>query len=103
MASVSEPHTDMSKSHVKMGPAILDVAISSIIVALLCVLLRIYIRIRITRSFWWDDGLIVEAMVIKDGRIECDQPDSCIAFQALSILGAVFNSSRSAPKIWWLC
>lgn len=48
------------------GPATLGVCISTVIVAVLCVFLRLYIRIRMTHSFWWDDGFIVAAGV---GRV----------------------------------
>ncbi|KAF4624938.1 hypothetical protein G7Y89_g13233 [Cudoniella acicularis] len=54
------------------GPAMLAVCLSSLIVAINCVCLRCYIRMRITRSFWWDDGFIVLAA-------------------ALSVAGAAFN------------
>ena len=74
MASDSEPHAAMSESHAKKGPAILGVAISTTVLALFCVLLRIYIRIRMTRSFWWDDGLIVVAMVRKLAGLNVTNP-----------------------------
>ena len=45
------------------GPAILGVCISTISVAVVCVLTRIYIRIRLTHSFWFDDYFIVAAAV----------------------------------------
>lgn len=69
MASDSVPHAAMSGSHENNGPAILGVAIATTIAALLCVLLRLSIRVRITRSFWWDDGLIVVALVRKLARL----------------------------------
>lgn len=85
MASDSEPHAAMSESHENHGPAILGVAIATTIVASFCLLLRIYIRIRITRSFWWDDGLIVVALVrkLKAGRTGRDQPPNVLFSGAL--------------------
>lgn len=91
MASDSEPHATLSKSHENNGPAILGVAIATTIVALFCLLLRIHVRIRITRSFWWDDGLIVVALVRKLAGLHVTNRLMC-CFQALSITGAVFNS-----------
>lgn len=43
--------------------AILGVCLSTIIVAVFCVSLRIYVRVRLTHSFWWDDGIIAAALV----------------------------------------
>ena len=72
------------------GPTILGVAIATTIVAVLCVLLRLYIRIRIIRGFWWDDGIIVVALVRKLAR--SDLPKCLTSYlQTLSITGAVFT------------
>lgn len=64
----SEASTPLkSKSGANHGPAILAVCLSSIIMASLCVFLRLYIRVRLTHSFWWDDGLIVASLVWENG------------------------------------
>ena len=60
------------------------------IVAVLCVLLRLYIRIKIIRNFWWDDGLIVVTSVRKLTRLDLSKFLTS-SLQALSVLGAVFH------------
>ena len=57
------PLTVLSQSHEAHGPAILGVCLLTTIAAVIYVALRMYIRIRITHSFWWDDGLIAAAVV----------------------------------------
>lgn len=72
------------------GPAILGVAIATTIVAVLCVFLRLYVRTQIIRSLWWDDGLIVVALVRKLARLDLpNRLTSCL--QALTVTGTVFN------------
>lgn len=80
----------MSGSHEDNGPIILGVAIATTIAAVLCVFLRLYIRTRIIRNFWWDDGLIVVALVRKLARLDVPNRLTCY-LQALSVTGTVFN------------
>ena len=45
------------------GNALLGVAVATVIVALIAVTLRIFVRARIVRSLGWDDWIIVFAIV----------------------------------------
>ena len=56
------PSSVLTRSHEDHGPAILAVSLLTTIAAVICVSL-IYIRLRLTRSFWWDDGFIAAAAV----------------------------------------
>lgn len=91
MASDPASYATISENHTDNGPAILGVALASTIAAVSCVFLRLYIRTRITRSFWWDDGLIILALVRKLARLDELNRLTC-PLQALTITGTVFNS-----------
>ena len=54
---------NLSQKNEDHGPAILGVCVSTIVLAVVCVCLRMYIRIRLTHNFWWDDGFIIAAVV----------------------------------------
>ncbi|KAF2870131.1 hypothetical protein BDV95DRAFT_595687 [Massariosphaeria phaeospora] len=69
--------TPPSSGDITRGPAIVAVAATSLVVAILCVLLRSYIRIRMTKTFWWDDGLLILGLLIR--------------FELFSIVGVIFN------------
>lgn len=49
---------------VRRGPANIITNLLFFLLALLIVCIRIYTRVRISRSFGWDDGLILAAMVL---------------------------------------
>lgn len=44
------------------GPMILAIAIASLTAALMCVAMRVYVRIRIRKAFWWDDGFLLAGL-----------------------------------------
>ena len=45
------------------APAIYTVLSVLLFLSILCVALRIYLRLSVLHSFGWDDGLIIAAMV----------------------------------------
>jgi len=52
-----------STDDVNRGPIVIGITLSTIIIGVLAVGVRILIRLRITKAFGWDDGLIVAALV----------------------------------------
>lgn len=46
---------------VKRGPALLAIELTILPFALLCLAARIYVRVHILRSTWWDDWCMVAA------------------------------------------
>lgn len=45
------------------GPALLIVELTFLPLALICLVLRLYVRLFIVRKTWWDDWLMVGAAV----------------------------------------
>ena len=60
MADALSPSTEGRQNK---GPMFLSLVLVFTIIALLVVLLRVYVRIWITRAFGWDDGMVVASMV----------------------------------------
>lgn len=52
-----------SAGDVNRGPIVLGITLSTVILGILAVGTRLLIRLRITKVFGWDDGLIVAALV----------------------------------------
>ncbi|KAK1537694.1 hypothetical protein CPAR01_07807 [Colletotrichum paranaense] len=48
---------------VQRGPALLIIELTSLSVALICLALRLYVRLFMIRRSWWDDWLMVAAVV----------------------------------------
>jgi len=67
-----EIHTPPADGDYNRGPTIMAIAVVSMALAFICVCIRLFVRIRLTKNLWWDDGLIVGGLL-------------------LSITGVVFN------------
>lgn len=52
-----------SLGHQNGGPAILAVCITTLALATVFTILRVFVRLRMTSAFWWDDGFLVAATV----------------------------------------
>ncbi|KXH31597.1 hypothetical protein CSAL01_04594 [Colletotrichum salicis] len=48
---------------VQRGPALLIIELTSLSVALICLALRLYVRLFMIRRSWWDDWLMVAAVI----------------------------------------
>jgi hypothetical protein len=60
------------KDPVTRGPALMIVELTILPVALICVALRLWVRIRWLRKSWWDDWLMVVAAVCLESHDEFD-------------------------------
>ncbi|KAF7719137.1 Uncharacterized protein PECH_001768 [Penicillium ucsense] len=88
-----------------IGPslAIFVVSLVMLILALIAVSLRIFVRVHVVRAFGWDDTLMLLALAF------------FVAFIACSFVGALYGGGRSASEYpnfayyrvsllyWWLC
>ena len=50
------------------GPAILGLTVAFLVLVILALFLRIFTRVWIVHSFWWDDFTIILAVVCKGSR-----------------------------------
>ncbi|KAF2265739.1 hypothetical protein CC78DRAFT_598319 [Lojkania enalia] len=84
------------------GPELRATCMSFVILALISVLLRIYVRLHIVKAFGWDDAWMVVAML------------SFIMFTTTAIGGVHYGTGRHmaelsdenifmAMRYWWLC
>jgi hypothetical protein len=88
---------------VTRGPTVMIVELSILPFALACVILRLWIRIRWLRKGWWDDWLMVVAMVcfrryISTTRSNYGQFFSC-GTTILVILGKAQRCGRIAHDL----
>jgi hypothetical protein len=61
---------------VTRGPALMIVELTLLPIALICVALRLWVRIGWLHRSWWDDWLMVAAMVrFGPSKVDCDSTD----------------------------
>ncbi|KAF2020014.1 hypothetical protein BU24DRAFT_131223 [Aaosphaeria arxii CBS 175.79] len=84
------------------GPLLRAVCLTMVSLAFVPMVLRVYVRVRVIRSFGWDDALMVGAML------------SHIMFATCAVAGTVYGTGRHfkdlsdegifmAMRYWWLC